>query len=184
MTLNNNYILVGAGIVKMGAYTAAGAAASPMNDLGHTLSPTELSTNIENFEVITERSFGRVKAVPTNAEFSIKAEFAQAEAALLQQFLRQGSGQLTGTAPNQTFGMNDPLEVYYQLSITGPGTGTNKLRVLTFWKTQPLTMEPIPFAKAGVQKYGVTFGVFRDDSVIAVPAGTTLPGVYFMQVDS
>lgn len=176
MATDATKIEVGAGTFSIGDYTTAGGAGS-LTDVGHVKSPYELGVAMENFDVETERAVGIVKTVPIKDDYTLKVAFHETDPEWLRIALGQASGNLTGTAPDETLLVGDRSEQYHQGTLVGPGIGTTATRTLTFWKLQTQSMEPIQFGKSVEQSYVVTFRILRDDSVATADK-------YFKQVDT
>ena len=179
MATNSAHVMVGAATVSIGAYVT-NAGPGTLTDVGHLIAPAELGSEFENFDVESERSFGIIKTVPIKAGFTLKIPIMESRPELLRTVLRLVSGQLTGTAPNQTLAVVDPVEQYHQIQLVSAGIGTTATRTQTYWKCQALTVEPIQYGKATVQAYNATFRILRDDSITT----PTTNGLYFKQVDS
>jgi hypothetical protein len=172
-------ILVGGAELFTSPYVT-NAGAGTFSSFGHTLEPTEWALEYEDFDVVSELSIGRVKTVPINANYSIKAVLGQNDPAAMLIMSRQLAAQLTGTPPNDNLAFSDPVEIYYQLKLVGVGFGTTKVDTYTFWRCQVASVEPIQYAKAGVQRLAATWKVLRDDSIVA----PTTNGFYAKRVST
>jgi len=159
-------ILAGGATVSIAPYAAA-AGTFTGTSFGHTLTPTELAFNFEDFDVETEQSIGRVKTIPVTASYTLKVSLAQNDAQAMLMATRQSTAAYlveTGTA-TANLAFNDPVEVYYQLKLVGKGYGTTTVDTYRFWRCQVSQVEPISFGKKSVQSLGITFKITRDDSV-------------------
>lgn len=163
--LSATKILVGAGTFSIGNYTISGGAGT-LVDIGHTLTPFELSGNFENFDVDSERATEIVATYPQKSAYDLKVDFAQNEPEAMRIAFRQTAGNLSGTAgTGETLRVGSALAQYHQGSLVVPGTGTNSTATYTFWKMQVANVEPVVFGKAAVQGLKVTFRILRDDTV-------------------
>jgi hypothetical protein len=158
-------ILAGGATLSIAPYAAA-AGTFTGTSFGHTLTPTEFGVSFEDFDVETEQSIGRVKSVPVLANYTIKCSLAQNDTQAMLIALREPAAYLveTGTA-TANLAIVDPQEIYYQLKLVGPGYGTTKIDTYRFWRCQVGTVDPVSYAKKGVQALGLTFKITRDDSV-------------------
>ena len=158
-------ILAGGATLSIAPY-AANAGAFTGTSFGHTLTPTEFSLSFEDFDVETEQSIGRVKSVPVLASYQVKCSLAQNDTQAMLIALREPATYLTETTTaTANLAIVDPQEIYYQLKLVGPGYGTTKVDTYRFWRCQVASVEPVSFAKKGVQALGITFKLTRDDSV-------------------
>jgi hypothetical protein len=158
-------ILAGGATLSIAPY-ATNAGTFTGTSFGHTLNPTEFAFNFEDFEVETEQSIGRVKAIPVTADYTLKATLAQNDAQAMLIATRAPAAYLaeTGTA-TANLAFVDPQEIYYQLKLVGKGYGTTTVDTYRFWRCQVSTVEPVVFGKKAVQGLGITFKITRDDTV-------------------
>jgi hypothetical protein len=166
MATSNNSVLVGAATVTIGGWVSA-AATTSMTDFGHTKAPVTIGAEFENFEAMSERSFGPVKIKPIGQKFTVQVPAMEVTAANMAVAYRQATGNLSGSAPNQTLLVDDATERYHQIIVTGPSPGTNGVGTYTFHKCHITSIAPNPIAKGDTQVLDMTFTVLKDDSVTA-----------------
>jgi hypothetical protein len=175
MATDATKVKVGAATVKVGEYVSAAGAAT-LVDVGHIDEAPTLGSNFESFDVESERTDGVIKTTPTKSGYEVEVSQIETTIARMAQAFRQAAAQVTGGAPNQTLKVITAVNRFFQITVEVPGDGTNSLQTLTFWKCQPISVEPITFGKAATQKYKVKFRVLYDDSIS--------PGEYWRRVDS
>lgn len=169
MSVDSKKIAIGAGVLSIGPYVAAGGAGT-LVDVGLTKEGTELSLKITKAEVGNgEQVFGPQFAVPTDVEMELKAVMGEADIDKLAWLTSQPSGNLTGTAPNKSLLLGEPEEQYKQIQVVSKGirgtNGTAASRTFTGWKGFVKSVEPVKFAKGSEQVYSVTFGFCEDLTV-------------------
>ena len=177
MGVDDTKVKVGAGVISIGEYVAAGGAAT-LVDIGHTDQPFAINSNFESFDVESERTDGLILTVPIKSTYEVEFSVLEVTPGRLAQIFRQAAGSVTGTAPNQTIVITSAVSRLFQIQIVGKGIGTTGVRTVTFWRCQPVSCEPILHGKAAVQAYRALFRVLYDSSVNP-PAGE-----YFKQVDA
>ena len=174
-------IVVGRADVGISAYVAAGGAGT-FTDAGYTRGPATIEDSTSDLEISAEQVLGKLSSVPIDKKVVVKFWMLEADLANLQKALRQPAGNLTGTPPNSSLAVGDPVEVYHQVQfvtkgIRGTSGGASATRTITFWRAAFGPMEPIGFPKDGEQIYGVTMSVMYDDSVATADK-------YYKEVDT
>lgn len=169
MAVDSKKIAIGAGVLSVGAYVAAGSAGT-LTDVGLTKEGTELAFKVTKAEVGNgEQVFGPQLAVPTDVEMELKAVLGEADIDKLQWIFSQPTANLTGTAPNRSLLLGEPTEDYRQVQLVTKGikgtNGTAASRAFTGWKAFVKSVEPIKYAKAAEQLYSVTLGFCEDVTV-------------------
>ena len=179
MATNSNYVCVQTAVVSIGAWVA-NAGATTLTDVGHTSGPVELGSEFENFDVESDRTPGIIKTVPIKAGFTLKIPMLEVTAELLRTAMRLATGQVSGTGDNKTVAVSDPAEQYHRVQLVTQGVGTTRVRTITAWKCQVLSVDPIQYGKAVAQSYVATLRMLRDDSITA----PTTDGYFYKQVDA
>lgn len=156
---------------------SGGSAFSPSYvETGHT-EVIEWTPNYENLDIESEESLGIIKTIPTKDGHTIKIPALETRGDLLAIALRQPSGRLSGTYPNQTLIVGDSAEQYHNVKLVVPGIGTTAARTITFWKCQVSALGAMQFGRKQAQKFDITLRALRDDT----EAGA---GKYGRQVDA
>ncbi len=168
MATDTSKILVGAGVVSLGDYVAAGSGGT-LIDVGHCKEPVVMTAAYTDFDVVSERAFGILRKVPQDMAITIRVPQLEVTPERMRVALRQPSGNLSGVSPNETLLVGDPAstdaELYKQIEIVGPGLGSTLVRTVTAWKCVVMELAEIAFAKGDSMVFNVTFGVLYDDSV-------------------
>ena len=174
-------IEIGAAAISVSAYVTAGGAGS-FTDVGYTEGPATVEHEASDYKVEPEQVLGGIRSVPT--KFGAKLKFAMKESAgaNLVTALRQTAGNLTGTPPNTTLLVGDPIEVYNQVKLVTKGgrataLGNDATQTWTFWRCASATTEPIGITKEKEKIVGVTLDVLYDESV-------TTADKYYKQVNA
>lgn len=187
MATDSSKIFMGPGVFSYGAWVTAGGAGT-LADGGHIRGPVTKTINWENYKPPLERSQFPVIAAPSSGTCLIKVPLIETTPDLLAVCMRQLAANLSGTAPNKTLRVGNPISLYYQATIVGTsafglatagggGGGTNGIRTLTFWKLQVQSIAEIMFGKGVEQGHEITFEAFLDETV-------TTADKLFKQVDS
>lgn len=166
MATNTGNICIGAAQVSIGAYVTAGGAGT-LTDVGHTKGPTTLEATYNDYEIVTEQSFGAIRRIPISAAIKVKVMMDEATLDNLRVATRQVSGNLSGSAPNKTLLVGNISEQYHQVQIIGkgPGSTTPATRTITAWRAIVETVTAISFGKQPEETFEVTFSLMFDDSV-------------------
>lgn len=167
MATNTGNIAIGAAQVSIGAYAAAGAASGSLVDVGHTKGPTTMSASFNDYEIVTEQTFGPVRKIPISASIKVKVMMDEATADNMRIAMRQLAANVTGTAPNKTHLVGNISEQYHQIVIVakGPGATTPSTRTITLWRAIVESIEEISYGKSPEQTLAVTFALMYDDTV-------------------
>lgn len=176
MATDSSKIMVGAGVVSIGAYVTAGGAGT-LTDVGHTKEPVVMAAGYTDFDVTSERAFGVLKKVPQDMAITIRVPMLEVIPENLRVAMRQPAANLTGTTPNETLLVGDPQEQYHQVEVVGPSPGTSGLRTITLWKMIVMELAEVPFAKGDTQVFNVTMMAMYDDSLATADK-------FFKSVDS
>lgn len=162
-------IEIGAGTISVSDYVTAGGAGSYV-DIGYTEGPATIEVPRTMYEVKPDQVLGGIRAVPT--EYGIDLKFAMIEAAGANAVwaLGQAAGNLTGTPPNTTMLIGDPIELYKQMKLVTKGgrltaVGVDATQTWTFWRCFVKALDAIGVTKAKEKVLGVTMGVLYDESV-------------------
>lgn len=169
MGVDPKKIAIGAGVLSVGPYVAAGAAGT-LVDAGLTKEATSLLYKVAKYEYGNgEQVFSAQGAAPTDVEMELKAVMAEADLEKLQWLLSQPAANLTGTAPNKSLLLGEPVEMYHQVQLVTKGVkgtnGTAASRTFTGWRGYIKNVEEIKFAKGSEQLFSVTIGFFEDLTV-------------------
>lgn len=178
MATTDGNVLIGAATVSIGAWVSAGGAGS-LTDVGHTKDPSTIGVAHENYEQPSESQMGPVKIVPTKMGITVKIPILECTPDLLAIAMRQATANVTGTAPNKTVLIGDPVEQYHQIMLVskGPGSTTQGTRTITIWKAQVTNVGEWAHGKAVPQAPDITLTLLKDNTV-------TTNGKYFKIVDS
>ncbi|HET6373009.1 MAG TPA: hypothetical protein VFG76_06865 [Candidatus Polarisedimenticolia bacterium] len=154
--------------MDVSAYVAAGAAGTFTN-IGYTKGPLTIEEGGSDYEVKAEQVLGALASVPVDKKITLKFTFLQAELDDLQKVLRQPAANLTGTPPNKSLLIGDPVETYHQIKVTGKAIGGSAgikgVRTITMWRVAFVTVEPIGMAKDSETVWGVTMTLVYDETV-------------------
>jgi hypothetical protein len=168
LATNTNQIAIGVATVSIGAYFTAGGAGS-LTDVGHTKGPTTLSIAYEDYELVTEQSFGPLRNIPISAKVNVKAMMNEATLDNMRVAARQATAQLSGSAPNKTLLVGNINEQYHQIQIVTKGpagaAGVASTRTITIWRGIVRNVEEISYGKQPEQTFTVTIACMFDDSV-------------------
>ncbi len=158
---------VGAAVVSLGAYVAAGGAGT-LTDVGYIKEGVELHDQTEDYELETENTQGPLRSVPIKKDVTVKVVMAENDLDKLAKLVRQAAAALTGAAPNKVLSVSGDQEMYFQLQIVTKGvagaTGVYGTRTITCWRAVPKTRDAIKFTRKGEQVVGVTFKLMEDPS--------------------
>ena len=162
-------IEIGAATISVSAYVTAGGSGS-FTDVGYTEGPATIEPGGSDYRIEPEQVLGAIRSVPTKVEHKLKFAMKEAAAANLQWAIRQLAANLTGTAPNYTLLVGDPVETYQQLKLVTKGgrataTGTDGTQTWTFWRCASMAVEAIGVTKEKEKIIGVTFDILYDESV-------------------
>ena len=182
MPLNQNEVLVGAGVVSIGSYTAAGAPASDLADVGHLSAPFGFAPTFNDTQITSERARGPIKVVPGDDVYTLTIPLQQANVENLRIALRQAPAAKQGTTPDFTLYGAQSVEQYHQVKIVGPGTGTNGNRTLEFWRCQVSGFSGYQFAKNAPQLVTLSLIAVFDDSAVFDPGAPS--GSFYRLVDA
>lgn len=164
MTLDATKICIGAAVVSMGDYVAAGGAGS-LVDVGHTKGPVTLDCKTTLYTVKSERTAYALDQVPTDQEISFKLQLSQSELENWRRMMNAPAANLTGSGSNKTLLIGSIGSNKYQVQFVVPGVGTTRARTITFWKVVVKTAGTVSFAKSGEQVVELDCEAMYDDSV-------------------
>lgn len=164
MATSTDNIVIGAGVVSVGAWVTAGGAGS-LTDVGHTKTPVTLAITHELFEVTSERVGGVVRSVPQMTRAKLKVPMQEGTPEHWRIALRQAAANLTGAPPDLTLVVGEAAEQEHQVQVVTPGLGSTNVRTFTFWKCTLESVSEVPFAKGGEQIIEITFDVLLDESL-------------------
>lgn len=156
--------LIGAGTVSIGDWVTAGGAGS-LTDVGHTNAPIDVTHAFEDHETKSERAKGTIKRTPMDMTVTVKVPMLEATLEHWRILSRQAAANLTGTPPDLTLRVGQPVAQYHQMTIVGPGLGSGSVRTVTLWRAIVMEVGPIQFAKGGDMVFDVTFGILEDDTL-------------------
>ena len=176
MATDSKLVLLGAGVVSIGAYVTAGGAGT-LVDVGHTQGSPMLSINAESVQIESERSVFSVASSITKMGASLKWTCLEVGVDNLRIALAQASGNISGTGYNKTLLVGNITEALQQIQIVTKGPGTTGVRTLTFWKCLLKSAGEIPYGKGVAQNLPLEFEVLLDESV-------TTADKLFKQVDA
>ena len=161
-------VAIGGAVVSIADWAANGGATGHV-DLGILKDPPELTPAQENYEPEFESLPGAPVAYPTKDGFEIKLALAEVTPDNIGMFLRQPTGNVTGSAPNKTGLVGDSTEQYKSVKIVTKGgtgaLGTRATRTLTLHRCVVRKTESITFGKGKEQLLIVTLGVLYDTTV-------------------
>jgi len=166
MAGSSGNLLIGAGVVTIGAWVTNGGAGT-LADVGYIEAGIVLQDTAEDFLAETENTQGALKSVPMRKTVTLQIPMAEATLANWKLAMRQAAANLTGTVPNQTLLVKNETETYYQAQVVTKGPGTTGVRTITLWRLAGNAREAVTFTKSGKQVLNVTFNVLEDDSFSA-----------------
>lgn len=168
MAIEVKNIAIGAGVLSIGDWVTAGGAGS-LTDVGLLKDGSEITIEEENYEIESDSVQGALLSVPVKTTVKVKAVMQEATLALLRRMIQQPTGNLTGTAPNDTLLVGDRTEQYSQMTIStkgGKGAGSvAATRLFTFWKGVPKLGGAIAIKKGAEQTWEVEFSIMYDPSL-------------------
>lgn len=164
ITLAN--VKVKAGVVSIGPYVTAKAAGT-LVDVGLTKGGVTIGPKTSYHHIEGDQHLGELSSIPTKRELEMKFTMTETDALKLLLVTEQPDANKSGTTPNFTINVDaDAPEQYHQiaLSITGGGTGTTGLRLMTFWRAVVTACDPIGYKKDVEQMYAVTVKILQEIS--------------------
>lgn len=162
-------IEIGAAAISVSAYVTAGGAGS-FTDVGYTEGPATIEPEFGDYRVEPEQVLGAIRAVPTKSGYKLKFAMKESAGANLVTATRIPVANLTGVAPNTTFLVGDPVEIYNQIKLVTKGgrataAGVDATQTWTFWRCAAMSMDAIGITKEKEKIVGVTFDILYDESV-------------------
>jgi hypothetical protein len=164
MATNTANICIGAATVSIGAYVAAGGAAT-LIDVGHTKEAVTLTPAFEDYAIMSERAFGPLKKIPIGGTFKLAVSLIESTIENYRVAFRQAGGSTSGTAPNLTLRVGDFAQQYHQIQIVSAGVGSTAVRTITAWRAIVESVEAVQYGKTGEQRLDLLFDLMYDDSV-------------------
>lgn len=175
-------IAVGAAVVSLATYVAPAAGAEPtghtFTDVGAVIGGTSMDPKFAWHDLMSDHHLGVLDSVKTMESCELKIRIEEANPGNLALALNSPTGNVTGTPPNLTYvnKPNDP-RVLLACKFVTVGTGTTRVRTISFWRCIVKDVSSIGFKKDGEQIYELTVQVCQE---ILVTTGAQT----FKQVDS
>lgn len=155
-------ILVKSAVVSIGDYVTAKGAGS-LTDVGATLGGASIGVTHTLKRLETDQQLGEVGGVPSKRVMELKFAMIESDMEKFRIAFGQPAANKTGAPPNYTLVVDaDAAEQYHQLSFVSKGTGTTKVRTITFWRCAVVGIEPVAYKKDDQQTYTVTVAVFQE----------------------
>lgn len=165
----SNVLVGAASTVKFGAYVSDHAPAT-LSDVGFTMGGVMFDPTVELHAVEVDQYLGTLAALPKKRDVEVKMKLAEATIENLRLALAQPTGNVTGTAPNETIYYDgSAVAQYYQIEIVGPGLGTNSTRTITMWKAYIKDVAAITMQKDAEQALDLTLGLCEDVTSVTNP---------------